>query len=333
MTHKKKYKYRKSKKRGGASLLKGLASAKGLASSKGLAGSKQLASAKELAGSNQLASATKLLGSVPNTSGISGLASATKLLGSVPNTSSISGLANTTKLASSIPDIKGIPKKLPIKSPSPYTMIAEFILNQTTKSLLNFSLASKIFKSPALRKNKYKDQIKKLSPTNKVNFICACKLIYLYYYDEYAHKFLYTIDNSQEIDNMCKIFYIINQQILLYNSSKKKLLSHFNEIFNNNNFSNLYNQNLKKPEYDCNVMKSKIQALFKKDDNDYSYIILDLIFDLFNQSDTIFINIMAELKSNNQTKICDFSKEIQNILENCEEKITYDAGMKLIYPL
>lgn len=333
MTYKKKYKYRKSiKKRGGASLLKGLASAKGLA------GSKQLAGATKLLGNVGIPNTTKLAG-IPNTSvlsSISGLANTTKLASSVPNTSvlsGISGLANTSKLTSSIPDIKGIPKKLPIKSPSPYTMIAEFILNQTTKSLLNFSLASKIFKSPALRKNKYKDQIKKLSPTNKVNFICACKLIYLYYYDEYAHKFLYTIDNSQEIDNMCKIFYIINQQILLYNSSKKKLLSHFNEIFNNNNFSNLYNQNLKKPEYDCNVMKSKIQALFKKEDNDYSYIILDLIFDLFNQSDTIFINIMAELKSNNQTKMCDFSKEIQNILENCEEKITYDAAMKLIYPL
>jgi hypothetical protein len=141
------------------------------------------------------------------------------------------------------------------------------------------------------------------------------------------------IDNSQEIDNICQIFYIINQQLLLYNSSKKKLPSHFNEVFNNNNFSNLYNENLIKKEYDCNVMKSKIQALFKIGENDYSYIILYLLYDLLNQKSLIFINIMEELKSNKQKKICDFSKELENILENCEEKQQYEMQLKIINPL
>jgi hypothetical protein len=223
-------------------------------------------------------------------------------------------------------------KKIPIKPPkSPYMMVAEFILKQFTKSRLNFSLASKVFKSPVLIDNKYKNQIKQLSQKDNDNFKCACKLIYLYYYDEYVQQVSFKIDNSQEIDNMCQLFYILDQQILLFNSSKKKAQTHFNEVFNNDNFINLYKQI--KPDDDCNVMKIKIQSLFKIGENDYSYIILYLLHDLLNQKHVIFINIMDELKKNNQTKRCNFSKEVTNIIENCEEKQQYELQLKLINPI
>ena len=286
MTYKK-YNYRKTikrKKRGGTSLLNATKLTSGLTSS-------------------SIANATKLTSGLTSSS----IANATKLTSGL--TSSSGELTSTLK--------GGLAKKIPVKLPkTPYMKMAEFILKLYTKSRLNLSLANKVFKSPVLRENKYKDQIKQLTSHYKENFICACKLIYLYYYDEYAHKFSFMIDNSQEIDNICQIFYIINQQLLLYNSSKKKLPSHFNEVFNNNNFSNLYNENLIKKEYDCNVMKSKIQALFKIGENDYSYIILYLLYDLLKQK-----------------KICDFSKELENILENCEEKQQYEMQLKIINPL
>jgi hypothetical protein len=139
-------------------------------------------------------------------------------------------------------------------------------------------------------------------------------------------------DNAQDIDNICKILYVINQQILMYGSTKTKLLSHFNEIFENNNFSNLYKKNLIKLEMDCNIMRHKIQELFKKNDKNYSYIILDLLYDLLHQSSTPFINIMNELKMNNQKKMCDISTEIPNILSNCIQKDRYEADMNLLHP-
>ena len=140
------------------------------------------------------------------------------------------------------------------------------------------------------------------------------------------------IDNAQEIDNMCKMFFVIQQQTLIYSSTKTKLLSHFNEIFENTNFSELYNENLMNIETDCNLMRSKIQGLFKKNDKDYSYIILDLLFDLLNQTSIYFVNIMNEITENNQTKMCDISSEMPNILYNCQEKNTYDLGMILLHP-
>ena len=80
-------------------------------------------------------------------------------------------------------------------------------------------------------------------------------------------------------------------------------------------------------------MKIKIQSLFKIGENDYSYIILYLLHDLLNQKHVIFINIMDELKKNNQTKKCNFSKEVANIIENCEEKQQYELQLKLINPI
>lgn len=219
------------------------------------------------------------------------------------------------------------------KSSSPYIMLAQFILNVRTQAKLNYSLASKLIKSPRLRENKYKKQIIALKPDHMENFKCGCKLIYLYYYDEYATKYSFMIDNQQEIDDMCKLFYVINQQILIYSSTKTKLLSHFNEIFENDNFSNLYNENVVKPETNCTVMRSKIHDLFKRDTNDYSYIILDLLFDLLNETSIYFINIMDDLKNNNQTKICDISEEMSHILSNCSERKTYALAMKLLYPM
>jgi len=302
MTYKKNYKYRKTikrKKRGGAALLNTLSKGTGVANA------------------------------------ISGTGNASKLATSGVATA-ISGTGLATVMSSTGTKLMGsessLVKKIPIKPPkSPYMMVAEFILKQFTKSRLNFSLASKVFKSPVLIDNKYKNQIKQLSQKDNDNFKCACKLIYLYYYDEYVQQVSFKIDNSQEIDNMCQLFYILDQQILLFNSSKKKAQTHFNEVFNNDNFINLYKQI--KPDDDCNIMKNKIQSLFKIGENDYSYIILYLLHDLLNQKHVIFINIMDELKKNNQTKRCNFSKEVANIIENCEEKQQYELQLKLINPI
>ena len=247
----------------------------------------------------------------------------------VPINALTSKMGQLESLKSAIP--KGlIPKgKMP---KSIYVMIAEFILNQTTKTRLNFSLAKKLISSPSFHENKYAKQIQALNPTEKENFKCACKLIYLYYYDEYAQKYTFLFDNSQEIDNICTIMFIINQQLLLYNSSKKKSLLNFNDIFKNNSaFRNLYNQSINIPN-NCDDMKRKIQNLFKKDGNDYSYMILYILFDLLNQTSLFFINVMNELKNNNEQKKCKLSDE-QNILETCEEKQTYENLMSIINPL
>jgi hypothetical protein len=79
-------------------------------------------------------------------------------------------------------------------------------------------------------------------------------------------------------------------------------------------------------------MRHKIQGLFKRDDKNYSYIIIDLLYDLLHQSSITFINIMDELKTNNQKKMCDISTEMSNILDNCKQKEQYEAGMDLLHP-
>jgi hypothetical protein len=313
MTYKKRHKYRKTikrKKRGGAALLKGLTAAKGAASS----------------------GATGL----PGATGSSGLNNAMSQVESAASTgAATTGLPSGAGLAGA-GDLKGAAGKLAgLKgkgSPSPYIIIAEFILKQKAKANINYALASKLFKSPRLRENKYKKIINELKTEHMENFKCACKLIYLYYYDEYATNFSFMFDNSQDIDNICKILYVVNEQILIYSSSKTKLLSHFNEIFENNNFSNLYKKNLLNVEKDCNTMRHKIQELFKKNDKNYSYIILDLLYDLLNESSTPFINIMNELKMNNQKKMCDISTEMDYILNNCKQKERYEADMNLLHP-
>ena len=321
MTYKKRHKYRKTiklKKRGGSAALTGGEGA-GVTSG-GLTGFKLPDAAGKLADMKGAAA-----GKLADMKG----AAAGKL-------ADMKG-----KAAGKLADMKGkaaaltgssMPSKKISKSTSPFIMIAEFILKLRTQAKLNYSLASKLFKSPRLRENKYNKQIILLKPPHIENFKCACKLIYLYYYDEYATNYSFMIDNAQEIDNMCKMFFVIQQQTLIYSSTKTKLLSHFNEIFENTNFSELYNENLMNIETDCNLMRSKIQGLFKKNDKDYSYIILDLLFDLLNQTSIYFVNIMNEITENNQTKMCDISSEMPNILYNCQEKNTYDLGMILLHP-
>lgn len=332
MTYKKKYKYRKSlkkKRRGGAALLGKFASA---ASKGSLPNPLTKGIPSSLSGGIPSALTDALPKGIPSslTSGMPNqLGNQLQNLEGVPINALTSKMGQLESLKSAIP--KGlIPKgKMP---KSIYVMIAEFILNQTTKTRLNFSLAKKLISSPSFHENKYAKQIQALNPTEKENFKCACKLIYLYYYDEYAQKYTFLFDNSQEIDNICTIMFIINQQLLLYNSSKKKSLLNFNDIFKNNSaFRNLYNQSINIPN-NCDDMKRKIQNLFKKDGNDYSYMILYILFDLLNQTSLFFINVMNELKNNNEQKKCKLSDE-QNILETCEEKQTYEHLMSIINPL
>jgi hypothetical protein len=254
MTYKKRHKYRKTikrKKRGGAALLKGLTAAKGAAAS----ASSGLSSAKGLTGSSGAAGSSGLNNAMSQVESAASTSAATTGL---PSGAGLAGAGDLKGAAGKLAGLKGK------GSPSPYVIIAEFILKQKSKANINYALASKLFKSPRLRENKYKKIINELKTEHMENFKCACKLIYLYYYDEYATNFSFMFDNSQDIDNICKILYVVNQQILMYSSSKTKLLSHFNEIFENSNFSNLYKKNLLNVENDCNTMRHKIQELFKK---------------------------------------------------------------------
>ena len=334
MTYKKRYKYRKTikrKKRGGAAFLKGLSAAKGAAESAKGASSGLTGAMPQVEGIKNPLTQTG-----PNAASTNAGAAGAAGLGGLASGAGVAGGAGAAGLAGGAEGLKGAAGKLAgfkgKASPSPYIIIAEFILKQTSKANMNYALASKIFKSPTLRENKYKKIINALKPQYIENFKCGCKLIYLYFYDEYATNFSFMIDNSQDMDNICKMLHVINQQTIIYNSSKNKLLSHFNIIFENNNFSNLYKKNLTNVETDCNIMRHKIQGLFKRDDKNYSYIIIDLLYDLLHQSSITFINIMDELKTNNQKKMCDISTEMNNILDNCKQKEQYEAGMDLLHP-
>ena len=69
------------------------------------------------------------------------------------------------------------------------------------------------------------------------------------------------IDNPQDMSYLCHVFYVINQQILLYKSSHVKKLIHFKEIFvNNNKFRELYEM---AEGINCDQMREFIQELFK----------------------------------------------------------------------
>lgn len=215
------------------------------------------------------------------------------------------------------------------KPDSMFKLINKIMLKQATKTSFNFSLFLHTFKSPTLKENKYMEQIEELKKEDKENFKYACKLIYLYYPDEYATKYSYMIDNPQDMSYLCHVFYVINQQILLYKSSHVKKLIHFKEIFvNNNKFRELYE---KAEGINCDKMREFIQELFKIDEkHNYSYIILYLLFDLLAQKYGLFIEIMDELKQAKKEKKCSIFDDSKNILGNCKEKNNYDQKMTIL---
>ena len=303
---KRKYKYKKTlkRKRGGAALLKGI-------------------TAMPTGIPTNITAGIKAAMPTEMPQGIPSLNKAMGQLEGMP----LSGMMSNLQGDAQAKLLSGINGKMP---KTIYIQIAEFFLKQYTKVNSNLSLAKKLFKSPSLKPNKYKNKITELNQSDKENLKCACKLIYLYFYDEYADKYSFMIDNPDNIDNICKLSYIINEQILLYNSSNKKKLSNFNEAFcNNNNFIKLYNAKTT----NCDDMINKIKNLFKTNKNDNSYIILDLLYDLLNESDILFINIMNELKQINERKKCNIEDITKSILDKCEIKTSYEKSLKVLNPI
>jgi len=281
-------------------------------------------------------------------------------------------LAHVKSTLKSANDIKneGV-KKTKKAFHSVYRYFAEFIFKLNTSKNLNFTFIKKLFAAPKLRVHKYKENIDLLNDNDKLNYIAACKLLYIYYYTEYVEESNLIFDKAKNINETCFMFNKIDNQMRLFNSSKKKLLEHFDMVFRNNKFKELYTKSLptiiehlkERPDDNvvepakgvyCKQMRNEIENLFIVDGNNYSYIILYILYDLYKY-DTIKINneksvevltkMFDELKNNineggpikeeiiktkEEAKISKIKNEEKDILSQCDEKNYIDIQRNII---
>jgi hypothetical protein len=204
-----------------------------------------------------------------------------------------------------------------------YRYIAEFAFKATSSKDLNFTLIKKLFGAPTLRVHKYKESIELLNDNDKLNYKAACKLLYIHYFTEYVKEYNFIFDKAKSINDTCIMFHILDNQMRLFNSSTKKALQHFDIVFRNNKFQELYNNSLptiiehlkKKGQHGvvdpvkgkyCTDMRNKIEHLFIVDGKNYSYIILYILYDLYKydivkinnkKSVTVLTEMFDELKN------------------------------------
>lgn len=242
-------------------------------------------------------------------------------------------------------------KKLEMFSPLKAYPMAGFLIKTYIKYHYNDKLLNKIMSAASqLTDNKYEDYIKFLYKPNsldpdrqkmlKTNYEVARCLIYTYYYPEIAKYYSYLRD-ANKIKFTCKDMKYIDIQHKLFNSIEDKDITDFNKVFMNNKIIDPgpFTKLLQTPDNLNNVkqMRIDIENCFKvesiptddpekKQDkvkiSNYSYIILDLLHDMYFNS--IQKNPQKEVVIDGEVKQCEPRNDLE---ETCD---TQDLAFEMI---
>lgn len=242
-------------------------------------------------------------------------------------------------------------KKLEMFSPLKAYPMAGFLIKTYIKYHYNDKLLNKIMSAASqLTDNKYEDYIKFLYKPNsldpdrqkmlKTNYEVARCLIYTYYYPEIAKYYSYLRD-ANKIKFTCKDMKYIDIQHKLFNSIEDKDITDFNKVFMNNKIIDPgpFTKLLQTPDNLNNVkqMRIDIENCFKvesiptddpekKQDkvkiSNYSYIILDLLHDMYFNS--IQKNPQKEVDIDGEVKQCEPRNDLE---ETCD---TQDLAFEMI---
>ena len=202
-----------------------------------------------------------------------------------------------------------------------------FVSSSIAKILENESLFYKIRQTATREYGKYKSDVSKLKDPGLQNYNDACALIYRYYHKNISINYPF-LREAEDIEQIGKDKSYMSAQIKLLNSCSEREDSHFMDVFNNRT---QFTELILADSGNMDEMQGKIEEKFIISTGDdkipinYSYLILDILYDIHSDIDEA-----TEILSNNPTVITEPSKAkiefMKDITRNIQQHIKIDIG-------